>query len=283
VVAKLYGKGATAYWLHEPAEPRPKSAPLVVFTHGWLAFKPDNYSAWIEHLVKRGHVVVYPVYQDSLFTPAEKFTPNALQAVQDAVRELQTGAHVRPELDKYALIGHSAGGVISADLAVRAKAAGLPVPRALMIVEPGRGNIGGKPNLPMEDYTRISAQTLLLVVIGETYPSGQDSWPAELIFQQAPIPATGKNFVKVLSDRHGKPVLKSDHFTACGKWGRGGPLEVNALDYYGHWRPFDALCDAAFFGKSRVYALGNTPEQRYMGRWSDQVPVKELVVTDRLK
>ena len=44
---------------------------------------------------------------------------------------------------------------------------------------------------------------------------------------------------------------------------------------------FDALCDAAFFGRNREYALGGGPEQRFMGKWSDGTPVKELVVTDR--
>ena len=40
-------------------------------------------------------------------------------------------------------------------------------------------------------------------------------------------------------------------------------------------------CDAAFNGKNREYALGNTPQQRFMGLWSDGVPVKELKVTDK--
>ncbi len=29
-----------------------------------------------------------------------------------------------------------------------------------------------------------------------------------------------------------------------------------------------------------LVAPGNTPQQRFMGRWSDGAPVKELVVTD---
>jgi hypothetical protein len=33
---------------------------------------------------------------------------------------------------------------------------------------------------------------------------------------------------------------------------------ANALDYYGLWKLLDALCDAAFYGKHRQYALGNT-------------------------
>ena len=56
---------------------------------------------------------------------------------------------------------------------------------------------------------------------------------------------------------------------------------VNALDFYGTWKLFDGLCDAAFYGKNREYALGNTPQQRNMGQWSDGVKVKELAVTDQ--
>jgi hypothetical protein len=36
----------------------------------------------------------------------------------------------------------------------------------------------------------------------------------------------------------------------------------------------------AFAGEWCEYALGNTPEQRFMGVWSDGVPVMEAVVTD---
>lgn len=53
----------------------------------------------------------------------------------------------------------------------------------------------------------------------------------------------------------------------------------SALDYYGIWKVFDGLIDAAFYGKSRNYALGHRHEQRFKGLWSDGVPVKELLVT----
>jgi hypothetical protein len=38
---------------------------------------------------------------------------------------------------------------------------------------------------------------------------------------------------------------------------------------------FDGLIDAAFYGKSRNYALGHRHEQRFMGLWSDGAPVKD--------
>ena len=88
-----------------------------------------------------------------------------------------------------------------------------------------------------------------------------------------------KNFITIPTDRHGTPALITDHLSACGEYhGPWWSSKVDALDYYGHWRPFDALCDAAFYGRNRAVALGNTPQQRFMGRWSDGLPVNELVV-----
>jgi hypothetical protein len=42
----------------------------------------------------------------------------------------------------------------------------------------------------------------------------------------------------------------------------------------------DGLLDAVFRGVHREYALGDTPEQRNMGRWSDGIPVRQLIVRE---
>ncbi len=49
------GLGPRSYWLFEPDRPRPDSAPVVVFLHGWFAVNPGFYGAWIDHLVRDGH------------------------------------------------------------------------------------------------------------------------------------------------------------------------------------------------------------------------------------
>jgi hypothetical protein len=54
---------------------------------------------------------------------------------------------------------------------------------------------------------------------------------------------------------------------------------LSAFHYYSIWKVFDGLIDAAFYGKRRNYALGHRHEQRFMGLWSDGVPVKGLLVT----
>ena len=46
-----------------PPSRRPKTAPVVVFNHGWLAVNPGAYGAWIEHLVRSGRIVIFPRYQ----------------------------------------------------------------------------------------------------------------------------------------------------------------------------------------------------------------------------
>src|SRR5262245_60241027 len=61
-----YGNGNQEYWIFEPDAPKPASAPVIVFIHGWGGMNPLYYGAWLDHLVKRGNIVVYPRYQATL-------------------------------------------------------------------------------------------------------------------------------------------------------------------------------------------------------------------------
>src|SRR5688572_22766385 len=70
---------ATIFW-PEPAASAP--LPLVVFTHGWGAVNPAHYQAWIDHLVRRGAIVIYPRYQDSLRAKPDTFTSHAVAGVR---------------------------------------------------------------------------------------------------------------------------------------------------------------------------------------------------------
>ncbi len=108
------GQGPRSYWLFEPDRPRPNTAPVVVFLHGWFAVNPGFYGAWIDHLVRHGHVVIFPRYQNDVGTLPQDFLPNAMAAIHDALGVLAVGmdhgvAHVRPDTRRFALIGHSAG------------------------------------------------------------------------------------------------------------------------------------------------------------------------------
>jgi pimeloyl-ACP methyl ester carboxylesterase len=282
---------------------------VIVFLHGWGGMNPLYYGAWIDHLVKRGNIVIYPRYQANLLTAIKDFMPNTLGAIKDALNRLQTEAgHVRPDLNKFATVGHSLGGVLAANVAAVAAESKLPRVRAVMSIEPG---ITEPPiNIPLADLKKIPPETLLLAVAGDQDGLVRDTDAKRIYYESTRVSAANKDFVLLVSDSHGTPSLQASHRapTAIDKSydsgdGVGGgaavatadrigdaqisrrvrpeTMMVNALDFYGTWKLFDALCDAAFTGKNREYALGNTPQQRFMGLWSDGVPVKELKVTDK--
>ena len=281
VRSSKHGLGSEQFWIFEPVGL--KSAPLVVFLHGWSAMSPEPYMLWIEHTVRKGRIVVYPRYQESLFTRAEDFTPNAIKAVKDAIKELGDGEHVRPELDKMIIAGHSAGGIISVNMAILAESEGLPSPSALMCVEPGITERNGRKVVPLLDPARVP-DIPLLVVVGDADKNVGDM-DAKKIFSTSRVGI--KNYIVMHSDDHGDPALIADHYAPlAAREGWRGLTSVyngvNALDYYGFWKLLDALCDFSFYGKNREYAFGDTHEQKFMGLWGDGVPVKELEVYEVL-
>lgn len=304
-----FGNGSELYWLFEPADPVPADAPVILFLHGWGALDPEPYRRWIDHLVRRGNVVIYPKYQEGLNTEPQTMTEAALAAAVDAWRRLQgeppsapsTGAgappgHVRPRGERMIIVGHSLGAVIGANLAGRVATGEAPLPAipALMLIEPGdsQGRYAGRdyPSiLETSRYQALPSDTLLLMVVGDrperlvTGTIGR-MWPA-----LEHLPVDNRDFIVVQSDDHGRPALVADHFSPCAA-GPGFPalldaalgnLETDALDYYGYWKLLDGLIGAVYYGRDREYALGNTEKQRFMGKWSDGTPVRPLLVSDR--
>ena len=51
VTTSVFGEGDNQYWIFEPSKPKPVTAPLIIFIHGWGAVNPMIYGAWIEHVV----------------------------------------------------------------------------------------------------------------------------------------------------------------------------------------------------------------------------------------
>lgn len=267
-----YGFGSREFWIFEPSNPTPQTAPLIVFNHGWSAFFPKYYQAWVDHLVKRGNIVVYPRYQLGMIIGTRSATQHAMYAVKRAIAILQNGDHVTPDLKKFAIVGHSLGGGITAEMAMLAGDQGLPFPCAVMPVQPFIN-----PNTMMEDFHSMPSTTLLLVVVGEDDRVVGNASGKTIFITADQIPLDRKDFVIQRTDRHGEPALVANHMAPLCM---SGSSNVDAMDYYSTWKLFDALTDYAFSGIDKEYCLGNTPEQRFMGYWSDDVPVKELCVTD---
>jgi hypothetical protein len=215
--------------------------------------------------------VVYPRYQKGFIRGFLDFNSNAINAVKNAIETLQSGEHVLPDLDKFAITGHSLGGGLTANMAAQALDEGLPVPKAIMPVQPYVFFEEGV------DFADIPAETLMLVIVGED-DTVVGNASGRIIFDNAiQIPLSNKNFIIQVTDTYGEPDIVADHIApVCLPFFD----TVDAMDYYSTWKLFDALTDYAFYGINREYCLGNTSEQRFMGLWSDGTPVNELIVTD---
>jgi hypothetical protein len=118
---------------------------------------------------------------------------------------------------------------------------------------------------------------VLGVVAGSDTLAGD--WATLLIIAEAiQVPLENREVIQIETDPYGDPPLEATHATPLSNTNNGG-LDIfsigptDAYDYYGYWKWFDGLTDAAFYGTNKEYALGNTSEQTYMGKWSDNTPV----------
>ena len=285
-----HGRGGQAYWLYEPTEPTPEKAPVVVFFHGWLAMNPGVYGAWIDHLVRSGRIVIAPRYQKDWATPPEQFLPNSLAAVHDALDVLTTAeGRVRPDLSRFALLGHSAGGNLAAQVAAVAAAEHLPEPKAVVSVTPGEVREGEGPPLD-----RIPKDTLLVVIATEHDWIVGDRRARQIFLQGNGIPASRKRFVLYRTDRHGWPPLVADHVTPTASLAEldtgEGPFhafqiskaQTDAFDRLGLWRLADLTLEAADQGHTLDEATRQNDLIRNLGHWPDGRPIMQPVVADDL-
>jgi hypothetical protein len=120
----------------------------------------------------------------------------------------------------------------------------------------------------------------VLLAYSDDYDIGPEE-PQRVWTALASLPDEDRDFVKMTSDYRGSPPIIAEHMTPHGVLDAEVSYGVvDAADYFGVWKLSEALFACAFEAAWCEYALGDTPEQRFMGVWSDGVPVKELDVTD---
>jgi acetyl esterase/lipase len=281
------GSGPRSYTLFEPAEPTPQIAPVVVFHHGWLAMNPGVYGAWIDHLARRGFVVIYPRYMEPE-TPVNEYLPNVLDAIVDAFDVLETSpAHVKPDRQKFALIGHSTGGVLSIQAAALAESRGLPAPRAVVAVTPGEVLRPKGPSL-----AGVPATTLLVVVAAEHDVVTGDGRARQVFREATSVPPSRKKFILYRSDVRGRPAFWADHLAPTASLASfddgNGPFHdfqmnqgaTNAIDRQGFWKVADITLAAGFAGQTLDDATDRGASFRRLGYWSDGRPVLSPIVAD---
>lgn len=274
------------YWWFEPREPVPDTARLVVFLHGYGNYNPMIYGGWIRHLVRRGHVVLFPRYQRNLFFPfPARFVPHAAAAFRRARSEMPAFSDIAWDTSSLVVVGHSYGGVIAANLAVRYQTLGLPRPAGVLLAMPGSGIFpGGR----LKSYKDLHPQTYLLAVTGARDGLVGERF-ARKVVETAPRTARTA-LLELHPDGHGHPVLMADHIEAyapdqafdsgdapCSSKRAARKGEYDAFDFFGLWKWTDQLLDCSS-GGSPCPLFSNLPGQVSLSRWSDGQPMRPVEI-----
>ena len=211
------GKGPAGVWLFRPAG-KPKD--LVVYFHGQggaTEATPANHRPWIEHLVARGSVVVYPRWELTYESDPMQYI---VAGVKAALKRLDVGG--LPVLS----IGYSRGGALAVEYGAVAARNGLPVPDKIMSIFPA--SVGNEQHLI--DLTPLDHSTGLLIQMGEEDAivgrAGARHLLRRLQIGGFPAPNIKLDFVG------SHPGFKADHFA---------PLRTSPAAQAAFWRPADLL------------------------------------------
>ena len=287
------GSGNNAWYVFQPSNPRPASAPVAIMLHGYGEFSGyGTFTEFIRHEVRKGNVVIYPRWQTSIVSPClgpfniEPCMTSATYGIRGALTWLRADPanRVQPQLDKASYFGFSFGGIITANLANRYASLGLPTPRAMFLDDPHDGGLAGAGEPALDDSlagipttTKINCHSGSQGVISE---SGKQGSSCNAVYPKlGHIPQANRDLVMTRPDDHGQPALTAAH-GVCSTATLEGVATLDAYDHRFCWKVFDALQSAAFFGTNSQYALGDTPEHRSHGTWSDGVLVQVLTIQE---
>lgn len=278
-------KNGDGFWIYEPASPKPDSANVVVFIHGLGQTNPKVYGKFIRHLVRKGNIVIYPRYQKDLLSAAATFSDSCGKGIQRAIDTLNTAGHVAPRWENYFILGHSVGGILTANMTMNHSNYYIYKPRTAFSMQPG-----GVDGILLPDYSGFPSDVKYLVAIGDNDAIVGTATGEFLYANTTGVPTSHKNLVKHFADDHGNPAITATHNEPVGEddFFDNGESNVtilfttgvqDAVEYYCYWKLQDALMDCALRGENCDVAFGDTEAQRNMGQWSDGTPVRQLQIT----
>ncbi|WP_342361558.1 hypothetical protein [Terrarubrum flagellatum] len=310
VKKEAVGAGADQVFIFRPTAGFTGPRPVVVFAHAYDAFNPLLYGAWIDHLVRRGSIVVFPRYQLDQRTVRADYLQRATNGVKAAMAALGADA----DASKVAYVGHAAGGNILANLAVNPE---LWKPKLLFALMPGNSWGNRYQAVKLDDLGKLPSDMIIMTLIAEIDRTTRDTDARRMIRESSSIPASHKLLIRLYTDTHGTPSMVSTHLAPLAKnpdyemdkilgvaappapqldaKGRPkklppgparivspqpeyfGGAEVDGVDWFCFWKTLDIAMPLAFAGEDAL-AIRKDPNLTLMGVWSDGWPVKRFGV-----
>ena len=170
---------------------------------------PALYGGWIEHLARKGNLVLYPRFQDVNRSRPADASALAASLIKTSLEALADDPNARPDLKRVAYIGHLAGVPIALNLAAGAETYEIPAPEADL-----RHHARWHRQRPRrsgafcsQDLSTIAADTLLITMSGDRDHLPGDRASRMILQEASAVPASRKLFMRAGSDDHGFPAL----------------------------------------------------------------------------
>ena len=208
VVKRALGTASSGTFVFHGNDAPAKPRPVVIFLHSWGAVDPGLYGGWIDHLARKGHLVLFPRFQDVNRSRPADASNLAEDLIQSALAALAEDENAKPDRERVAFIGHSAGAPIAFNLAAGTESGKVPAPKLVFGLMPGGIASNEKERgIHLRDLSTIAPSTMLITMSGDRDHLPSDR-AARLLMQQASaVPSNRKLLMRASSDDHGFPAM----------------------------------------------------------------------------
>lgn len=187
-----------------PAAPRP----VAVLFHSWGAVNPALYGGFIDHLARKGYLVLLPRFQEVNRSRPADATGLADGLIRDALASLANDPKARPDLNRVAFIGHSAGVPLALNVAAGAGETQLPAPKLIFGLMPGGiASTEKERGIMLRDLSTVDPSTLIIAMSGDREHLPSDRASRRIFEATSGVPLARKLFMRASSDDHGYPPL----------------------------------------------------------------------------
>jgi len=289
------GSGADRSFVFIPDQPFLQKRPLIIFLHGWMGTNPKNYGAIIDHLVRQGSVVIYPVYQTDGKTIPQGITDTALKSLTHTLGRIDLEFPGLIDRENTLYYGFSMGATMAINLAMDAKRGTLPLPKALLLSAPGDAHhVAHGPlaeSILKQSIHQLPIELPIVLMSGKEdttigVPTAYQYWnqicSQERLKTLILWPA-GKTEGQAIGAGHGAPGAPDERYdfpdthadvTLSIPRTEQFPVSksINNLDFYGQWKILNGWIDHLLKGQKVEWMFSRNAVTQDLGRFENNQP-----------